>query len=93
MADTRRSFVVFRDDDDNYFAVPSEVIDNHRVRREWKAKLRQALDSDEDVEGFAMLAGVLGQAATEKTSGGSNLHMLGTMAIAPEDLFETPSIP
>lgn len=92
MADTQRSFVVFRDEDDNYFAVPREVIDHHRVRREWKAKLRQVLDGDEDVEGFAMVAGGISGTSVDSSGGGSTLQLVGTMTISAGDLFEAATL-
>lgn len=76
----QRSYAVFRDDEDNIYAIPREALNSHRVRREWKAKLRQALDGD-DVEGFAQTPGSLPAAATTPFVGIANLTFLGMVNI------------
>jgi hypothetical protein len=87
-----KSYMVLRDDEDNYYAIPREVIDHHKVRREWKAKLRMAMDG-EDVEGFAMAAAGASKAVTTTVDVGALLHLMGMTIIEEADLYERAAAP
>jgi hypothetical protein len=84
MAGEQREYMVLRDDEDNYYAVPREMVDHHRVRREWKTKIKQYLDG-EDVEGFIQ-GGVV--ATSPSTVSPSALHIIGIITAEELDLFE-----
>jgi hypothetical protein len=79
MPGEQRDYTILRDDDDNYFAVPREVLDHHRVRREWKAKIRQYLDG-EDVEGFVQIPGKTPLTAAD-AAGLRGLHIVGIITL------------
>lgn len=86
MANDEQTYMVLRDEDDNYFAVPREIVNHHRVRREWKAKIKQYLDG-EDVEGFIQKAG--GTAGIQsQTAGVPNLSIVGSFTTSEIGLFE-----
>jgi hypothetical protein len=85
MANDEQTYMVLRDEDDNYFAVPREIVDHHRVRREWKAKIKQYLDG-EDVEGFIQTAG--GTAGIQSPTVVPGLSIVGIFTTSEIGLFE-----
>jgi hypothetical protein len=87
----QRSYAVLRDDQDNYYAIPREAFDSHRVRREWKAKLRRALDG-EDVEGFVHTLPGEPKILPDLYAGSSNLQFLGVVTVDDPELLEALSL-